>query len=693
MSVYIRNENSVVENAHTYTSGDVFDDTWHHVVFVQSNRVRMVYVDTVPDSTAITNASSDWYTNVFNTTAFGAAKRAGTGNYITGFIDDAAIWNRALSPAEIGELYLDGLNLNPIPAPLTIHHFAADFPAVVAGDTIRLSWDASSDATLSIDNGIGDVTGISLFGVGSTNVVVTTPTSFTLTASRTGDTPVTQTVSVSTINGVAAGWHLLDNFETYQPGAIQGQPNQWIQTAGLASVLDLGDNNVLDLGQTTTEIVSPGGLLAALSLNSLSLPEGEIGTLFFRICVSDNDPVSALTLQAGLSDRPTGWVHDWETAGAGPYMRLEKPATLITNITVLAPDGYSVARVPGSNVLSYAKIYNIWINVTNDVIASNDVFSVYAQAQGEPSRTLLHQNRRGDRNPNDPTYSPVPTLNKIFFLLVGQNQAKDNVFIDDIYLSLGSYLDTVPVPPGTFTQKILLSSAASVTGGFRFSWNSQTGTTYTVRSKDDLTSAWQILATNYPAGGAVAAVTSYTNSPLTSSQRFYQAVAEPRPAVWSDDFEAGSTGWVVLDNSGGASPTVWAWGTPSNGPGAAHSGTKAFGTGLAADYAQYTDTSLRSPVIDLTGLTNQVRLEFWQYLSVEATDIAQVNVLDQYDTVIAQPAAQQSGSPGGWTLLTFPLPTAALNQPIKLEFRMADADYYNAQSLPGWFIDDVVIRR
>lgn len=692
MSVFIRQADGTVENNHTYTSGTAFDDTWHHIVMVQSNGVRTVYLDAVQDSTPIASATSDWYTNVFNVTAVGGIRRSSGTAFITGTLDDVAIWDRALSPTEIGDVYVHGMpDLGAARAPLTINSFKADFPAVAAGDTVTLRWDVSPDASLSIDSGVGNVDNVTTYGVGSIAVPVNSPTQFTLTASRSGDTPVMKTVSVSVVHGVTAGWHLLDNFETYQPGPILGQ-SKWNNGTGVASVLDRGGNKVLAFTSMADDIRG-AGLLAAIPLDSLSLSEGQIGTLFFRLYASDIDPASDMTVHMGLTDRPARFVGDFAN-NIGPYLRLEKPAASITNITLLAPDGVGAAWVVASNTLAYEKIYNVWIDVTNDTIASNDLFSVYVQEQGATSRTLLFRDLRGDRDPVADETGPVqPTLNKVFFALMNLNQGQDNLLIDDLFLSRGEYLDTVPTAPGAFAQNILLSEPGSVSGGFTFSWNSQAGVTYTVRAKANLADPWQILATNYPAGGATGPVTSYTDSPLVTPQGFYQAVAEPRPAIWSDDFESGSDGWTVIDNSFGASPTVWEWGTPSNGPGAAHSGTEAFGTGLNTDYAQYTDTSLRSPIIDLTGVTNQVRLEFWQYVNVDQEDYCQVNILDQYDTILVSPVSTQSGSNGGWKLLTYPLPATALNQPIKIEFHMADADYYNAQPLPGWFIDDVSIRR
>jgi hypothetical protein len=96
--------------------------------------------------------------------------------------------------------------------PLAIRSFTSGFSGRGAGDRVTLRWDASTNATLSISPGIGDVTGVTQFGVGSSNAVVNQNTTFTLTATRGAESLSTQVV-VRAVSGVAPNWRLVENFE------------------------------------------------------------------------------------------------------------------------------------------------------------------------------------------------------------------------------------------------------------------------------------------------------------------------------------------------------------------------------------------------------------------------------------------------------------------------------------------------
>ncbi|MCK4564304.1 MAG: hypothetical protein KAU94_06500, partial [Verrucomicrobia bacterium] len=75
-----------------------------------------------------------------------------------------------------------------------IQDFSSDQTSVVAGSTVTLSWQAPFADTLSIDQGIGDVTGLT-----STQVVVNAATTYTLMAIG-GGTTNTASVAVSLIS-------------------------------------------------------------------------------------------------------------------------------------------------------------------------------------------------------------------------------------------------------------------------------------------------------------------------------------------------------------------------------------------------------------------------------------------------------------------------------------------------------------
>lgn len=81
---------------------------------------------------------------------------------------------------------------DPLPS---IASFDVDDRSVDSGDTVTLSWTAGDFDTLSIDQGVGDVTSQTTDGSGSTQVVVNADALYTLTATNTaGDVTATRQV-------------------------------------------------------------------------------------------------------------------------------------------------------------------------------------------------------------------------------------------------------------------------------------------------------------------------------------------------------------------------------------------------------------------------------------------------------------------------------------------------------------------
>jgi hypothetical protein len=102
------------------TSGgtNVTDNAWHHVAVVSDGTEYTLYVDgsveTLSEQQAGAN-NGDWFGDVSNrdNLIIGALKRSTDDPYyFDGTMDDVAIWNRALSQADI-----DYLQNNPVPEP------------------------------------------------------------------------------------------------------------------------------------------------------------------------------------------------------------------------------------------------------------------------------------------------------------------------------------------------------------------------------------------------------------------------------------------------------------------------------------------------------------------------------------------------------------------------------------------------
>lgn len=181
----------------------------------------------------------------------------------------------------------------------------------------------------------------------------------------------------------------------------------------------------------------------------------------------------------------------------------------------------------------------------------------------------------------------------------------------------------------------------------------------------------------------VGATNSWTDAEgLSAAQRFYRVGPPPEPTViFADDMEGGPNGWT----HGGVND-VWNWGTPSNGPGAAHGGSGAWATTLSGDYLSDARAWLRSPVIDLGGV-DVATLVFWDWRQVEEIfDFVFLDVLndegDAVGTLIALGESELS-----WTERTFDL-TPWARQPIRLEFRLESDD---SVVYPGWYLDDLTV--
>ncbi len=95
-----------------------------------------------------------------------------------------------------------------------------------------------------------------------------------------------------------------------------------------------------------------------------------------------------------------------------------------------------------------------------------------------------------------------------------------------------------------------------------------------------------------------------TRMPATGAYHF-EIVEE---FVW--DFEPDDGGFVQTGD-------VWEWGTPTSGPGAAHSGVNLWATMLAGDYPNSANATLDIPPITLAASKPYAMLSFWHWYYME----------------------------------------------------------------------------
>ncbi len=477
---YIRTDGGATSGDHRHSVGAAFDDTWHHIAYIQRDvggtMQATLYVDGVKDDVVLGPVRP----MTANTTSIGGILRATPSAWYTGLIDDVVLWNRALSEAEI--LLLSQAVMPTPPAkvqPLGINAFKADLPAVAAGDEVTLRWDVSKSATeITIEPGIGNVTAQTVAGVGSKLVKVAGTTAYTLTVKR-GTESLTANFTLSVIDGVAANWTLLDNFDRYNVGPL-ANTGWWRDLRGeFAQVEDVGGNRLLSIRSTDS--------VAVLSLGGLRITEGQQRTLFFRM-IPRGEPVAVLQHLIGLTDvnlRAFGDVDD----NVGPIF--------YANFDPASPGWFPGARNGVGGIIDYAgtaletnAVYNVWINIRNvpmaDASSPNDVFTILLRKDSEATSQEVFKDYLSDRDPSlvDVILGGMaPDLDK---LIVGGNNTADSALFDDFYVSDAGFNTSVPraygfsaaigsEPPKVALARVAESLRVTWTGGVLESSTAITG--------------------------------------------------------------------------------------------------------------------------------------------------------------------------------------------------------------------------
>ena len=435
LDVFIRNGTGGWSTVgHIFSEQEPFDGQWHHIAWVEDKGARSIYVDGNLDSLEIGPRPSEGEFPL-NNTSIGGILRASASHWVTGLLDDAAIWSRALSEDEIKEVIANGVpQVISRSKPIVIRSFVADFPAAVEGDTVVIRWDASADATLSINHGIGDVTAQSQFGVGSAEVTMDATKTFTLTATRGNDT-VTADLKVSAVGGVSEGWSLIDNFDAWPVGNINGL-GSWKNPVGAAEVVEGPESQALTF--------MAGQALNAIELKSRTIQEGEKATLFFRAFVDPESEFDGLALNIGLSEKPIRFVGDFDN-DVGPFIRFDNSEGF--GVDVMATDGIDGSPEWINESLLEGDTYNVWVDVENRSVEDGDLFNIHVQKVGDDRKTLI-EGFTSDRNPagSADLGAVFPQLDTLFTVAFSGSESDGLVQFDDFYLTNnGSFNESTPI--------------------------------------------------------------------------------------------------------------------------------------------------------------------------------------------------------------------------------------------------------
>jgi hypothetical protein len=108
VDMFIRTDPPVVTPLnHGKSTNMAFDGNWHHIAWVEDNGVGRLYIDGLPDPAVLNHVPGSL---TMNTISLGGIQRATTGSYFAGMIDDAVVWERPLTQAEIQDVMNNSLN-------------------------------------------------------------------------------------------------------------------------------------------------------------------------------------------------------------------------------------------------------------------------------------------------------------------------------------------------------------------------------------------------------------------------------------------------------------------------------------------------------------------------------------------------------------------------------------------------------
>jgi len=441
---------------HAYSEQQPFDGSWHHIAIVQNDGARMLYVDGVADALEIPDKpEGDW---LVNNSSIGGILRAAASHWVTGLIDEVAVWKRALSEDEVNSVITNG-----VPSagggnqrPLAIASFSAEYASAAKGSTVVLQWDASPDASLWVSHGVGDVTANSEFGVGSVTVPLEGTSNFTLYASRGSDT-VSASTMVTAYEGIADGWTLIQDFESMNTDASVNGQERWKNPEGTTAVIETGtpSGNAMTLSGTA---------LSAVLLGSQTILEGEKATLFFRAYTAEGDGGS-VQVNVGLSEKPIRFIGDFD-ADVGPFVQF---GDLEGFLDLLSIDGYGGTLDWTGKSVDYETTYNVWLDVDNRNLDDGDKFTMYFQKASGGDREEGFKDYISDRNPAGSVDLglPGPDLDTIFVSSHNNGIQEGQFLIDDIYISKGSFNDGIPTEIGALkaTDEIIDDSTPPGGGG------------------------------------------------------------------------------------------------------------------------------------------------------------------------------------------------------------------------------------
>ncbi len=439
------------------------------------------------------------------------------------------------------------------------------------------SWAiAPAAGSVSIDQGIGDVTGQTVDGAGSIVINPTESAEYTLTVSE-GAIEETATVTVNVVS------------------ATDGPVGYWpFDEASGTTAVDLSGSLNEHPGelQGAAEFDPAGGLFGgAVCLDGASSEvriadhedfEFEQGqdfsiTLFYK--GPDTNTNDGL-ITKGYGDNPRSSDGYWllQVTDNGSY---EFDSRCCAGGTPRARTGTGLPNIADDE----------WHNIT--VVRDYAAGEIRSYIDGELQHTMtLNENNGGDWNMGVNNEDVVIgdhlerfTTGKIDEVAIWRRPLSEaeiaEIAVNGVAGSIGK-------------QKFRADITRSENDMLTLHWESKGGKLYNVRSATELSTepeGWEIYDGNADLEATPPENTLTIPRPV-DGERFFviEEFDAPPETIFSDDFEGGRGEWTT--GSEGVAGTAWELGTPSNaGPAGANSPTSCFGTNISDDYEFDANTS------------------------------------------------------------------------------------------------------
>ena len=251
----------------------------------------------------------------------------------------------------------------------TIASFSASPVAVAAGGgMVTLSWSSANAVGLSIDNGVGDVTGLS-----SKTVNVTTPTTFTLTAANPAGT-VTATTAV-TVNALPAP--TITSFTATPASLPPGGGNvtlNWVTTDATSVSIDNGIGVVT--GTSKVVNVAANTTFTLTATNTSGSPTKQTNVVVATTVDRFVDPVAGLDTSACTQAAPCKTIGKAMTGAPSASTVYLADGSYPSSNSATIPDGVALrATHPGAAILNF-----VTLTATGSASLNGLVFDIQGQS-------------------------------------------------------------------------------------------------------------------------------------------------------------------------------------------------------------------------------------------------------------------------------------------------------------------------